>query len=74
MEVIAKLKEKKLNVNDDKDNTKLVLLLWKKGDGLEYSVHTEIKEGEYYWGHYFSDWQGNGLESALKYYEEYNVE
>lgn len=75
MELIAKLKEKKHPQANAEENLKLVLLLWRKGGELEYSVHTEGDEGNYCWGHYFSDWgDGKGLESALNYYNNYGKE
>ena len=69
MKVLAKLKEK----NSKLEGEKIVLLLWKKGNGIEYSVHTEIvKTGEYIFGHYFNDfWDDKGLENALKFYNDY---
>ena len=67
MKVIAKLKEKIKYENEP--NEKLVLLVWDKGNELEYSVHTEIN-GSYLWGHYF----GDGLESAIEYYNNYDKE
>lgn len=67
MKVIAKLKEKIKYENEP--NEKLVLLAWDKGNELEYSVHTEIN-GSYLWGHYF----GDGLESAIEYYNNYEKE
>ena len=44
-----------------------------KGNGIEYSVHTEIvKTGEYIFGHYFNDfWDDKSLENALKFYNDY---
>lgn len=67
MKVLAKLKEKIKYENEP--NEKLVLLVWDKGNELEYSVHTEI-DGSYLWGHYF----GQGLESAIEYYNNYEKE
>ena len=67
MEILAKLKEKK----GRDENEKLVLLLLKKGKGIEYSVHTEIN-GNYFYGHYFDNfWSDDGLEKALEFYNNY---